>query len=55
MAEVAAGADEDRSKAECYVNPMCCNTFVFDRCNIGVLSERHDGESASEDGSPRFR
>lgn len=34
---------------------MCCNTFVFDTCNISVLSVGHNGESALENGSPRFR
>lgn len=34
---------------------MCCNTFVFDTCNSFVLPVGHNGESALEDGSPRFR
>jgi hypothetical protein len=54
VAEVATGADEDRSKAECYVNPMCCTTFVFDTCKMCVLTEGHGGESPSGDGSPNF-
>jgi len=33
---------------------MCCNTFLLDTCNTSVLPERHDGESALEDGSPRL-
>jgi hypothetical protein len=51
---MAVGTHQDCLPAECIATPMCCNTFVFDTCNISVLSDRHDGESASEDGSPRL-
>jgi hypothetical protein len=42
------------SRLNVKATPICCNTFVFDTCNISVLPVGHDGESALEDGSPRF-
>ena len=48
MAALAAGADQDRCAPECAVTPMCCNTFSFDICNMIVLFQRQDGESALE-------
>lgn len=54
VAAAQAGADQDRFAPQCCNCKKCCNTFSFDRCNKSVLPERHDGESVSEDTSPRF-
>ncbi len=54
VAKVAACSYKDCISAESLTSSMCCNTFLFDTCNMFMLSGRYDGESLSEDGSPRF-